>query len=405
MQRLLLALVEEFQLGKTVEARLRTFLSHASARHKDRCHALGAMTALLSVCDSIRWTDFIRVYLEESFDRNVLWICKEFPELAEVCRPAHKEDTPAGPIDMDRLEKSFAASHVSHRLCMFHAFFVNHVVRSAGSSHATAESLDQFYGRPHNKLRGAFCAAVKRIKAVEGWPAFFQYIGLQVPTRAHLTGWLVQSLQNSRRKGYHKHGMDFSRIHRSGVSKILLKGESYAAGHRLRHVKMEEVWGTAGANASFLDASCLAFSQSGHPLQTVDYRSRSGFGGAVKHSGDVMDAGRSEGRHTIEIDLHRLPANVHSLYFTISAWTGNLNTYTDPRVYFMDAVQDVDLCQYNLEATCKNESKTAIIMCKLVRSGSSGSAQEWAVTAIGHIGDGNARDYAPLQKTIAAAKL
>ena len=58
---------------------------------------------------------------------------------------------------------------------------------------------------------------------VKSWPGFFKAVGLQCPSRQHLTGWLRQCWRNSLAKKYHHKGMDFSQIHKSGVSKILLK--------------------------------------------------------------------------------------------------------------------------------------------------------------------------------------
>jgi len=395
MHRLLVALVEEFSLHSQVRSRLREFMTKGAARKKEACPGLGSMVALVSVCDAVPWVEFIRPYLEESFDRSVLWTCKAYPALESTQR--EMEQTPAGPVDMERLELTFDACRVSLRLAMFHAFFVNRVARAQGSTAATAAMADQFYGRPHNKLRASFSAAVRGIMAVDSWPSFFTAVGLQVPSKAHLTGWLLQSIKNSAQKRYHTPGMDFSRIHQSGVSKLLLKGQSYTAGHGLKNVQLEESWGTSG-DGSYLDASCLLYEEDGRYIAAVDYSHQRHTG--VSHSGDVMDYERSEGRHTMDIDLRRLPAKAHTLYFTITAYTGNLNGYRDPRVKFIDADSGVELCRYDLEATCKTEHKTAIVMCKLVRAGKKGSAQEWAVTAIGHVCNGTVRDYSPIQKTI-----
>lgn len=406
VHRLLLALIEEYRLEAVVERRLRDFITRPSARSKEACPGLGVMAALISVCDSVSWVDFVRAYLEESFDRAVLWACKAYPALASTgeARADHIEQTPSGPVDMERIEQTFDASKVALRLTMFHAFFVNRVARPQGMSlYAAADIADNFYGKPHNKIRQAFSAAVKNILQVDSWPGFFGAVSLQVPTKSHLTSWLVQSVKNSAKKRYHTEGMDFSRIHQSGVSRLLLKGESYSAGHGLRHVKLEEGWGYGPGNR-YLDASCLLFNAGGEHVGTVDYHHQTFTGThkaiAVRHSGDVMDHEKSEGRHTLNIDLHALPSSVTALYFTISAWTGNLSSFRHPCVTFCDAKSNTELCRYNLEASCSNETRTAILMCKLVRSGAAKSATEWSVTALGTVCMGKADAYAPMLDAI-----
>ena len=67
------------------------------------------------------------------------------------------------------------------------------------------------------------CRLHQRVLEVKSWPAFFMAIGLQCPSKQSLTAWLRQCWKNSLAKKYHEKGMDFSKIQKSGVSKILLK--------------------------------------------------------------------------------------------------------------------------------------------------------------------------------------
>jgi hypothetical protein len=55
--------------------------------------------------------------------------------------------------------------------------------------------------------------AVRKILAVDAYPAFFTAVNLQTPSPAHMTGWLRQSWANSLRKRYHRADMDFARVH------------------------------------------------------------------------------------------------------------------------------------------------------------------------------------------------
>lgn len=104
-------------------------------------------------------------------------------------------------------------------------------------------------------------------------------------------------------------GMDFSRIHRSGVSTILLKGERYTAPPNMRRIELMDRWHWAG-DTIYLDASCLLFGRAGRHIEAVDYSYDRSAGtmrqGAVRHSGDVMDAVNRTGTHTISVVLDDL---------------------------------------------------------------------------------------------------
>jgi len=391
VHRLLLALIQEYRLERVVERRLRDFVDKSASRSKEICPALGTMAALASVCDSVPWGEFVRAYLEESFDRNVLWACKAYPGLANT-------DNVTGAVDMERIDNTFKACKVSLRLSMFHSFFVNHVAKPVGMSLSSAADIaDQFYGRPSRKLKEAFNNAVQRILRVQDWPSFFQAVSLKTPSKSYLTGWLVQSVKASARKGYHTKGMDFNRIHQSGVSKILLKGESYKAGRNLRHIRLEQAWGNAH---NFLDASCICLDVEGKVKGIVDFQNTH-YQHCLTHSGDVMDYDRDEGRHTIRLDLDRLPRSVTHLYFAISAWEGDLSSFRQPWVQFIDDTSKVELCRYDLEAQSSHRHETSILMCMLARSGPKGDSQEWAVTALGEFGEGSARNYKPITDALA----
>ena len=83
---------------------------------------------------------------------------------------------------------------------------------------------------------------------------------------AELAAWLQRSVRNSERRGYHKRGMDFSRVQRSGVSAILRKGESVSCRPTMRRVRLEQVWRWARGGTIYLDASCLTYGFDGAPL-------------------------------------------------------------------------------------------------------------------------------------------
>ena len=115
---------------------------------------------------------------------------------------------------------------------------------------------------------------VKRILAVDTWSDFFEVAKLPQPTEAQLLKKLEDAVENSIKKGYHKRGMDFSRLHRSGVSTILRKGESYAVSPNIKRIHMLEKWRYEAPGVIYLDASCLVYSFENKYIGHVDYASK-----------------------------------------------------------------------------------------------------------------------------------
>ncbi|KAJ3285338.1 hypothetical protein HK104_009537, partial [Borealophlyctis nickersoniae] len=375
LHRLLTALLDEYpSLRRTINDRVNAFISDESNRTKEALPSLGDFLPLLSFSQH-SWMDK-RVHnavIGELMDRSILWLCREYPELAKV--PARAGEPKA---DMEVLRKTWEAGKVSRRLGMFHCYAL-WLFRNQGG--AESEDLkaasDMLFGRPPKKVVNNFEVAVKRILAVDSWPAYFRACYLAPPSPALLTWQLQQAVRNSLRKGYHRRNMDFSKIQRSGVSKILLKGESYSAPPNLKKVVMEEAWRYPGNNTLFLDASCSAFDFEGNHMQNIDYARQSAFGSAIRHSGDIIDHATRHGRHTIQIDIPRLPETVKALVFCMSAWTTPLTDIRDPYVRLVSPVdgEDVELCKYQFVGN--TGTNTAIVMCALWRAAKGG--RKWEV--------------------------
>jgi len=64
--------------------------------------------------------------------------------------------------------------------------------------------LDKQYGRPTNKMKILLQKQTKKIKKLKNWNEFFNGIGIKKPSEDELFLWLIQSLNNSERRGYHK---------------------------------------------------------------------------------------------------------------------------------------------------------------------------------------------------------
>jgi stress response protein SCP2 len=340
----------------------------------------------ISVNDAYSWPQVSMPYLLESFDRSVLWACSRDGSLAKVV-----------PGDESRLDKYLVTQKVAMRLTLFHSTFLKLLVNNGGSQvklDDCKDRYDTFQGRPPRHIRKEFHEAIQKILAFDSWPQFFQLAGIPIPGKPQLLSVLEKAVGNSLRKGYHSESTDFSRLMCNGVSKILLKGESYTAAPNLKRVQMHERWRYDG-NVIFLDASCLVFSFHGKQIgEAVDYAHTVWGNGCIRHSGDIVYEG--QGKHTIDIEIDRIPSDVKALFFTVSAWTTTLRDISQPSCHLHDLDSDTEMCRYKHEGVNTGDH-TAVIMCKLHRFSPS---SRWELTTIGDIAYGRAGNYSPLLHSI-----
>jgi len=210
-----------------------------------------------------------------------------------------------------------------------------------------------------------------------------------------MTNRLTQAVKNSLHKKYHTKNMDFATIHKSGVSKILLKGESYTCNTNLKRVYLEDVWGYADAT-QYLDASCLVYAFDNVFIDVVDFSKTDSFPEAIEHSGDQIDYTKRQGTHTIKIELDKLSNNIKTLVFVISAWHTQLSDIISPYILFNDPDTNQELCRYQFEDKSTGEM-SSVIMAKLYRPA---VGSPWKVLAIGHLGKGNASHYEPIKQDL-----
>lgn len=404
--RLLLAVAEENpHLRSEVTRRVRGFIADEKKRNKAAEPSLGDLVPLFALAQGLRWGDLAWPLLEELMDRGVLWMCKEVPSLVK-------------PSELDADEAiglAWDARRVANRLLMFSVGFLGRL------SKVTTEQLDGFYGQPTPWLRASMRQHIAKTMAASTWPDFFLIVNVPLPSKAYMHEWLSRAVGNSERKGYHKRGMDFSRVQRSGVSNILRKGESVSASPTMKMVRLEEVWRWDGSNGGtkFLDASALTYGFDGTPLTEVDFSERisvtgltSSSGGyatyragerrvALRHSGDQID--HNEGTHTIDIDLRALSDKVGAIYLTLSAWQEDLRTIIRPEVRCFDPADKSGepLARYELEGKPTGQ-ETAVVMAKVWRAA---PGKVWQVTAIGELCRGRARNYEKMHEKISALSL
>ena len=205
------------------------------------------------------------------------------------------------------------------------------------------------------------------------------------------------------------------------MSAILCKGESVTASPTMRRIRCERGWRGDHENL-YLDASCLTYgfgddALARPPLATIDYssmrsvtgaassgggyRSNRGGGVAITHSGDVIDGGRREGKHTIDVDLRALSDEVGALVFTMSAWTGRSARSSVPRCA-VSTPTTARVSRCHVRARCAPRPYTAV-MCRVWRPAVAppGACRRSASCARPANGPNDTRGYAAIHEAIA----
>jgi len=226
---------------------------------------------------------------------------------------------------------------------------------------------------------------------VDGWQGFFKACGRPCPGPAALTDILKQAVKNSLQKSYHSVNTDFSRIHASGVSHILKKGESYKIDSSVKKARLE----LGSDSSNILCGACLVYEDLSCK-QVASYDNPWVYGGAVQHSGDMMVEGKS--KHIINIDLTRVPPSVTRLFLTLcSCGCADLSCFKNPSIKMQDEASGAPLCTYNLETAGRSPT---VVMAGILRVGGA-----WKVTAIGaHSAVRCCGDYSQVKKDIAKLK-
>lgn len=364
--------------------------------------------------DTHSWSTVRQSYINESFIRSALWVCKAHPKLETM------EVTSEESID-ERLRLTRDAYTVGMRLNMLQVHFVSFICQGPNSlreakinnyleSTEPDETVSSDSLPSHDALQAnlpchttnlslssellftTFRDIVNGILCVNSWSGYFNYMRAPCPkSKVKMATMLKSAIAESARRKYHKPGMDFSRIHASGTSRILTKGQRYAAKDGLKRVLFQDNWTFDGA-VKYFDASCLVYKEK-KLVETIDYSKRVGKRRSVVHSGDVIHEG--SGSHTIELDLTTLDGDL--CLFVLSAWMeATLLDIKTATVSFSDA-QNASaplLCTYDLDAHDKVSHLKSIVFCKLYRTKQGG----WHVLAIGDSHRGSVDNYQPIYK-------
>jgi len=336
---------------------------------------------LLSVCGApaLAWQALAQPIFEESFDRNVLWTCRDNPSFARPDRNVLGQGA-----DVQRLQATLTSTKVSKRLLMFHVHFLEVVKLQQNTQ-------DLFYGRPPHHLRNTFKTSVRTILAAETWPDFFNICHRSCPGPSRLTDILKQAVKNSRQKRYHSDKTDFSRIQASGVSHILKKGETYKLSSSIQHVRLE----LGSDSANILCGACLMYEDL-TCAAVVSYDNCSSYNGAVEHSGDMSVNGRS--KHVLNVKVGLLPSSVTRLFFTLcSCGCTDLSGFKSPTIDMRDEGNAAPLCTYSIEKAGRAPTVVMAVMTRI-----SGG---WQVTALGvHSAVRCCGNYSQVKRDIAGIK-
>ena len=173
--------------------------------------------------------------------------------------------------------------------------------------------------------------------------------------------------------------------------KISLEKE---AGGTLTSVVMGLGWDVAKKKGLFgfgreqsidLDASCFIFDDNNNPIDLVYFGQLASRDGSVQHSGDNRTGEGDGDDEQIAVALNRIPANVKTLVFTVSNYTGqNFSQVENAYCHLVDGQTGKEIARYNLSA---QGNHTAQIMAKVYRHNG-----EWKMHAIGENSQGATPD-------------
>ena len=207
---LLLKMIHKFpELSDRVDALISNFIKNEKFRHKESTASLGDFLPLVAVSKKYSWFDIRSAFIQESFDRNALWIIKEYPYLRHV--DANYADKNF--VNNQRLNDSFKATKTSKNLIMFHVYFLTKIARPDGRSlDDIVSNYDLHFGRPTIQMKEDLQQHCKKVLNVSTWPQYFSMISMKIPSPKYLTFVLNQSIVNSSRKGYH-----YSNFHNKNI--------------------------------------------------------------------------------------------------------------------------------------------------------------------------------------------
>jgi len=200
MHHLLLAFCDRYP-SIQIEANNRVveFIKNPLKRDKEITPDIGELLIDLAISD-YSWDDFSPAWIEEVFIRNARWILAKYPNLFE------KEKSSS----CIRLTQSFHATRTGKRLAMFQRFFISEVAspeRLKGNPNKNQILLKEYnerLGMPQKGMAESLQTHSRKVIACNNWWDYFTLVDFCVPSAAHLSAWLRNSIEVSKLKQYHE---------------------------------------------------------------------------------------------------------------------------------------------------------------------------------------------------------
>ena len=156
--------------------------------------------------------DILAEYLDESLDRQVLWMLRDVPELGELPPEDADEEGKAdsksldskaeAQMDAKRDEVAFKTNMTSNHVLLFFCMVERRLFKPAKLAELTA-SLDKNFGQLSEKAEAELQRECENIHNVKSFTHFFAELGLPPMSKPQLTARLRQAVRNSLRKKYH----------------------------------------------------------------------------------------------------------------------------------------------------------------------------------------------------------
>lgn len=194
-----------------IDEKLKNFIRKPQHRHKTYTPNLGNMLMMLTISDTYSWKDIRKHYLEESGDRNIMWILKEYPFMAKVEKPEKLleesyiiDDTTKTVEDAKKtiLQKIFDITIVGKKLLLFNLYFVNEVI--GDDKKKFINMLDRNYGFPTDKIKEKFQQDIAVINNLKSYDEFYKSLAIYKPNDTVLSQKIISSRIRSTKKGYNK---------------------------------------------------------------------------------------------------------------------------------------------------------------------------------------------------------
>lgn len=203
--------IEYSIIKQIVDDKIYNFIKKPQHRHKMYTPNLGAILMMLTISDKYSWSDIKKCYLEESGDRNIMWMLIKIPFINKVTDPKKLleisyivDDTTLTREDAMKsiLQKLFDTTLVGRKLLLFNLYFVNTIIGKDKSTFITM--LDHNYGYPTNDIKEQFQKDINIINNIKSYDDFYKYLNIYKPADEILAQKILSSRDRSTRKGYNK---------------------------------------------------------------------------------------------------------------------------------------------------------------------------------------------------------